>query len=95
MGKVARTRRNRLARVEYLKPGEGVPDGDGPWLIIERSDDGRYFGTGEGRTEAGETVFYACTAQADVSLAAALAAAQEWADRRQVPIIHVQEAVGA
>ena len=78
--------------VIYLRPGEQMPDvpENEPWLTVERSDDGRFFGTGYGIKPSGEGVFYASLPESDVTLEAALAAATEWAASRGVPRIWVQ-----
>jgi hypothetical protein len=80
-----------VARI-YLSPGEPMPElpDDAPWLLVEASDDGRFFGTGCGRTSSGEDVFYISLAQSDVSLEAAIAAAEDWARARGVPRIWVR-----
>lgn len=81
-----------MVDVVYLPPGEQMPEApdDEPWLTVEASDDGRFFGSGWGRKSSGESVFYVSLAESDVSLEAALAAATEWAARRGVSRIWVQ-----
>jgi hypothetical protein len=76
----------------YLQPGEQMPEmaDEDAWLIVEASDDGRFFGSGYGHKASGEGVFYASLPDSDVSLKAALAAATAWAERRGVPRIWVQ-----
>jgi hypothetical protein len=61
----------------YLPPDEQMPEvaDDQAWLIIEASDDGRFFGSGWGRKPSGEGVFYASLPENDISLEAALKAA--------------------
>ena len=82
----------RMAEVVYLQPDEQMPDSgdDQPWLTIDASDDGRFFGTGSSRKTSGEWVGYGSLAKDDVSLETALAAAQAWAEEYRVPIIWVQ-----
>jgi len=81
-----------MAEVVYLKPDEQMPDlgDDQRWLIVDASDDGRFFGTGGSWKPSGEAVMYASLAEDDISLGRALAAAQAWAERYQVPTIWVQ-----
>jgi hypothetical protein len=76
----------------YLQPGEQMPEmaDDDAWLIVEASDDGRFFGSGCGVKASGEEVFYASRQENDLSLEAALAAATEWAEERGVARIWVQ-----
>ncbi len=83
-----------MVEVIYLQPGQLMPDPpqDEPWLTVEASDDGRFFGTGHGFNPSGEDVFYASLPESDVTLEAALAAATEWAAERGVPRIWVQTA---
>jgi hypothetical protein len=83
-----------MAEVIYLAAGEEMPDqgDDRPWLIVEASDDGRFFGTGASWKPSGEWVGYRSLAEDDVSLEAALTAAHEWAAHYSVPTIWVQEA---
>lgn len=68
-----------------------MPDvGDeGRWLFIE-TDDGRFFGTGGSWKQSGEWVGYGSLSENDASLDTALAAAQEWAAKYDVPTIWVQ-----
>ncbi len=81
-----------MVELIYLPPGEQMPElpDDEPWLTVEASDDGRFFGTGFGRNPSGEGVFYVSLADDDVSLEAAIAAAMDWAGERDVPCIWVQ-----
>ncbi len=83
-----------MVEVIYLRPGDQIPDlpEDEPWLTVEASDDGRFFGTGYGFKPSGEGVFYASLPESDVTLEAALAAATAWAAERGVPRIWVQTA---
>lgn len=80
----------------YLSPGELMPQAtdDEPWLIVEASDDGQFFGSGWGRKPSGEGVFYASLPEDDVSLEAALNAATKWAGGRGVMRIWVQATPG-
>jgi hypothetical protein len=76
----------------YLQADEQMPEmaDEDAWLLIEASDDGRYFGTGYGFKASGEGVFYASRPENDTTLNGALAAAKEWAESRGVPSIWVQ-----
>jgi hypothetical protein len=81
-----------LAEVVYLLPGVEMPDaGDGkPWLIIEAATSGLFYGSGGSYRPNGEWVGYASLAEDDVSLERALAAAERWATKYQVPTIWIQ-----
>ncbi len=81
-----------MALIIYLSPGEQMPDrgDDEPWLIVEASDDGRFFGTGAGWKPRGEWVGYASLPENDGALADALKAAEQWAAKYSVPTIWVQ-----
>jgi hypothetical protein len=81
-----------MAEVVYLPPDAQVPDlgDDQRWLIVEASNGGRFFGTGASWKANGEWVGYGSLAENDVSLEAALAAAQAWAEKYEVPTIWVQ-----
>ena len=81
-----------MVELVYLPPGEEMPEvaDDEPWLIVEASDDGRFFGSGWGRKPSGEGVFYASSSEDDISLEAALSAAIKWAGERGVTCIWVQ-----
>ncbi len=81
-----------MVKYIYLQPDEQMPEvaDEDAWLIVEASDDGRFFGSGYGFKASGEGVFYASSAESDVTLEAALAAATEWARERGVPTIWVQ-----
>ncbi|GGB29451.1 hypothetical protein GCM10011380_18710 [Sphingomonas metalli] len=81
-----------MAAIIYLSPGEQMQDCeyDEPWLLVEASDDGRFFGTGSAWKPNGEWVGYGSLPESDYSLTEALAAAQLWADRYSVPTIWVQ-----
>lgn len=83
-----------MVELIYLRPSEKMPDvpEDEPWLIVEASADGRFFGTGYGFKPSGEGVFYASLPESDVNLESALAAAGEWAGKRGVRRIWVQTA---
>ncbi|WP_066546289.1 MULTISPECIES: hypothetical protein [unclassified Sphingomonas] len=76
----------------YLQPSEQMPQmtDEDAWLIIEASDDGRFFGTGYGFKASGEGVFYVSLPESDTTLKAALAAATDWAEDRGVSRICVQ-----
>ena len=60
------------------------------WLIIEASDDGKFFGSGGSFKADGDLVGFGSLAEDDISLEAALAAAQQWAAKYAVPTIWVQ-----
>ena len=81
-----------MVKIFYLPPGEQTPEvsDDEPWLVVEASDDGRFFGSGWGRQSSGESVFYVSPATSDANLDAAIAAATEWAVERGVSRIWVQ-----
>ncbi|SEJ58151.1 hypothetical protein SAMN05428950_10289 [Sphingomonas sp. OV641] len=81
-----------MVELIYLAPGEQVPilPGQETWIVVEASDDGRFFGTGYGRKARGEDVFYISSAESDGSLEVAIAAATMWAEQRGVPRIWVQ-----
>ncbi len=81
-----------VADVVYLAPDGKMPDdGDGTrWLNIFASDDDRFFGSGGSFKGNGEAVMYCSLANDDVSFQAALAAAQQWANKNEVPTIWVQ-----
>lgn len=81
-----------MADVIYLSCDEDMPDhgADQRWLIIEASDDGRFFGTGGSFKADDKWVGYGSLAESDLSLESALAAAQQWAEKYDVPAIWVQ-----
>ena len=81
-----------MVEVVHLEPDEQMPElpDDEPYLLVEASDDGRFFGSGWGHRPSGEVVFYMSAAESDVSLEAALAAAREWAAQRGVSRVWVQ-----
>jgi len=81
-----------MAAIIYLPPDEQMPDcgDDEPWLIIEASDDGRFFGSGAAWKPNGEWVGYCSLPGNDSSLADALGAAERWAAKYSVPTIWVQ-----
>jgi hypothetical protein len=81
-----------MAAIIYLSPGEQMPDcgDDKPWLTVEVSDDGRFFGTGAAWKPSGEWVGYRSLPEDDGALADALAAAERWAAKYGVPTIWVQ-----
>ena len=90
-----RSYRPAMPQLIYLKPDEHIPykegDEDKPWLIVEPFDnDGKFYGTGGSHKPTGEWVGYASLAENDVSLEKAIAAAQEWAQKYSVPVIHVR-----
>ena len=82
-----------MVELIYLRPGEQMPDlaDDEPWLAVDSSDDGRFFGTGYGFKPSGEGVFYVSLAESDVSLETAIAAATQWAGEKGVRRIWVQK----
>ncbi|MCP3729125.1 hypothetical protein M9978_01675 [Sphingomonas sp. MG17] len=81
-----------MVEVIHLAAGEQMPEisDHEPWLIVEASDDGRFFGTGSALKPNGESVFYASLAESDISLESAIGAAREWAVKYSVPRIWVQ-----
>ena len=81
-----------MAAIIYLSPGEQMPDRgtDEPWLIVEASDDGRFFGAGAAWKPGGEWIGYGSLPENDGTLADALAAAQHWATKYGVPTIWIQ-----
>lgn len=78
-----------MAAIIYLSPGEQMPDRgiDEPWLIVEASDGGRFFGTGAAWKPSGEWIGYGSLPENDGALADGLAAAQHWAAKYGVPTI--------
>jgi hypothetical protein len=81
-----------MVELRYLSVGKKMPEtaGDEPWLIIEASFDGRFFGSGWGRKLSGENVFYFSRSEDDVSLETAISAATKWAGEHSVTCIWVQ-----
>lgn len=81
-----------MVELVYLASDDRMPEptDDEPWLIVEASNDGRFFGSGWGRKASGEGVFYVSLSEDDVSLEAALNAATKWAGERGVTRIWVQ-----
>jgi hypothetical protein len=81
-----------MTEIIYLSPDELMPEvgDDQPWLIIEASNDGQFFGSGASWKASGEWVGYRSLVEDDVSLETALSAAQEWATKYGVPTIWVQ-----
>ncbi len=81
-----------MAEIIYLSPSEHMPDrgDDEPWLIVEATEDGRFFGTGATWKPSGEWVGYCSLPENDGALADALAAAEQWATKYSVPVIWVQ-----
>lgn len=67
-----------MAEVAYLAEGEEMPDegDDMRWLLIERSGDGRFFGSGSSWKDSGKWFGYGSLSEDNVDFAAALAAAQ-------------------
>lgn len=78
--------------VIYLPSDEQMPDlgDDQRWLTVETSDDGRFIGSGGSWKASGEWVGYGSLAEDEGSLERAMAAAQEWAEKYEVPTIWVQ-----
>lgn len=81
-----------MTEIIYLTPDELMPDvgNDQPWLIIEASNDGQFFGSGSSWKASGEWIGYLSLVEDDASLETALAAAQDWATKYGVPTIWVQ-----
>lgn len=81
-----------MVEVIHLGPNEPMPDlGDRQrWITIEASRDGQFFGTGSSWKANGEWVGYASLAEHDASFEKAMAAAQAWGEKYDVPTIWVQ-----
>jgi hypothetical protein len=81
-----------VAQIVYLGAGECRPDvgDDAPWLVIEASEDGLFFGTGASWKPSGEWVGYLSLVEDDKDIESALEAAEEWAAKYDVPTIWVQ-----
>lgn len=81
-----------MIEIIYLPPGETMPNvgDDQPWLLIEATGDGLFYGTGGAWKKGGEWVGYRSLPDDDVSLETALAPAKEWATEYGVPTIWVQ-----
>jgi hypothetical protein len=81
-----------MVEIVHLAAGEQMPDmpDEEPWLTVETSDDGRFFGTGSAYKPTGEAVFYASVTEDDVTFEAVLAAATKWAVKYGVRRIWVQ-----
>lgn len=82
----------QMVEIFHLAPGEQLPTlrDNETWVVVEASDNGRFFGTGYGLTPKGEDVFYISLAENDGSLDLAIVAATRWAEKRGVPRIWVQ-----
>jgi hypothetical protein len=81
-----------VIRIERRAPWPEAKD-DEPWLYVEPFDNsGKFYGSGWARKPGGEGIFYASLPEADVSLDRALAAAQEWAQKHNVPVIYLRTA---
>lgn len=80
-----------MAEIVYLDIEAERPDlaEEQPWLFIEESSDGLFFGSGSARKSSGDWVGYASLSENDRTLQLALAAAREWAERYSVPTIWV------
>ncbi|WP_242181605.1 hypothetical protein [Sphingomonas sp. CARO-RG-8B-R24-01] len=81
-----------MAAIIYLSPGEQMPacGDEEPWLMVEASGDGRFFGSGAAWKPSGEWVGYGSLPKDDGALADALTAAEQWADQYSVSTIWVQ-----
>jgi hypothetical protein len=81
-----------VAEIIYLHPGHQMPDVDDDehWLLVEGSEDGRFFGSGWALNESGDGVFYVSLPESDVTLELALEAAKQWATKYHVPRIWVR-----
>jgi hypothetical protein len=81
-----------MANTIYLSADQKMPDfgDDQRWILIHHSGDGRFFGSGASWKSTGEWVGYRSLAEDDVSLEAALSAAQEWANKYDVPTIWIE-----
>lgn len=81
-----------VTAIIYLSPSEQMPEHgeDDSWLIVEASDDDRFFGTGVASRPSGEWLLYCSLPEDDSTLADALTAAERWAADHSVPTIWVQ-----
>ena len=81
-----------MAQIVYLSAGEAMPlvADDQPWMFVEATDDGRFFGSGAACKQDGEWVGYVSLIEDDHSLTAAMAAVEGWATKYGVPTIWVQ-----
>lgn len=81
-----------MTSIIYLGANETMPQvGDNqPWITIEATTDGLFYGTGASWKRSGEWVGYGSLPEDDVDLERAIAAAMEWAKRYDVPTIWVQ-----
>ena len=81
-----------MVEVVNLAPSEDMPDvgDDKPWLIVEATSEGLFYGSGASWKPNGEWVGYRSLTEDDVSLEATLKAAQEWAGKYGVPTMWVQ-----
>jgi hypothetical protein len=79
-----------VVKIVQLAPGLEPPTDGDCWICVEADSNGSFYGTGCGRGDDGQTVFYVSLPENDVSLEAAVAAAAEWAERRGVEVVHVQ-----
>ena len=77
-----------MVDIVYLAPKEAMPEvGDeSRWLIVEAYD-GKFYGTGGSWKATGEWVGYGSLAEDDISLEAALTAAEKWAVKYDVPTV--------
>jgi hypothetical protein len=82
-------------KIVYLKAGESMPDrgDDEPWLTVEVTSDGLFYGSGASSKPTGEWVGYCSRPEDDVDVERALKAAEVWAERYHVPTIWVQLSV--
>ena len=81
-----------MVEIIHLAACEEMPEipEDEPWLIVEASDDGKFFGTGSAFKATGEGVFYASPSDSDRSLKTAIEAARHWAIKYRIPRLWVQ-----
>jgi hypothetical protein len=81
-----------MATIRYLDVGEEMPDlgDDAPWLRIESTPDGKFFGSGASTKPDGSWVGYGSLEENDDSFELAIAAAKEWAEKHDVPVIWVE-----
>ena len=83
-----------MISIRYLEPGEEPPEAadDEPWIHVEATSQGTFYGTGAAWKPNGEWIGYVSLPE-DVSLEKAIKAAQEWAEKYGIATIWVQREV--